>query len=148
MRCPFCKTRQSIAPARPHQLWRHHGTKRIADLAALYRIPISLHNVSGLILNMASQQFSAAIFNCPLMECSACRSISMGKPQPHRHQRRQDENLRAPGLGVSWIRTISRRTEQKASRGGIENREMGWWGDGEIFSPTHPPSPQNRTTNL
>ncbi|MEZ4683267.1 MAG: hypothetical protein R2932_54570 [Caldilineaceae bacterium] len=27
--------------------------------------------MSGLLLNMASQQLSAAIFNCPLMECSA-----------------------------------------------------------------------------
>jgi galactonate dehydratase len=46
------------------------GVKKMADLAALYRVPICLHNVSGLILNMASQQFSAALFNCPLMECS------------------------------------------------------------------------------
>ena len=46
------------------------GTKMIADLAALYRIPVSLHNVSGLALNMASQQFSAAVFNCPRMECT------------------------------------------------------------------------------
>lgn len=46
------------------------GAKRIADLAALYRIPISCHNVSGYVLNMASQQFSAAVFDCPLMECT------------------------------------------------------------------------------
>lgn len=45
------------------------GVKVIADLAALYRIPICLHNVSGLALNMASQQFSAAIHNCPMLEC-------------------------------------------------------------------------------
>ncbi|MGY8827779.1 MAG: mandelate racemase/muconate lactonizing enzyme family protein [Candidatus Latescibacterota bacterium] len=45
------------------------GAKRIADLASLYRIPISCHNVSGYVLDMASQQFSAAVFNCPLMEC-------------------------------------------------------------------------------
>jgi galactonate dehydratase len=45
------------------------GVKVIADLAALFRIPISLHNVRGLALNLASQQFSAAVFNCPLMEC-------------------------------------------------------------------------------
>jgi L-alanine-DL-glutamate epimerase-like enolase superfamily enzyme len=45
------------------------GAKRIADLADVYQIPISLHNVSGYVLNMASQQFSAAIFNCPRMEC-------------------------------------------------------------------------------
>jgi L-alanine-DL-glutamate epimerase-like enolase superfamily enzyme len=47
------------------------GVKKMADLAALYRVAICLHNVSGLILNMASQQFSAAIFNCPLLECSS-----------------------------------------------------------------------------
>lgn len=45
------------------------GAKRIADLAALYRIPLSCHNVSGYVLDMASQQFSAAVFNCPLLEC-------------------------------------------------------------------------------
>ncbi len=45
------------------------GAKRIADLAGVYQMPISLHNVSGYVLNMASQQFSAAIFNCPRMEC-------------------------------------------------------------------------------
>lgn len=45
------------------------GARRIADLAALYRIPISCHNVSGYVLDMASQQFSAAVFNCPLLEC-------------------------------------------------------------------------------
>jgi len=43
--------------------------RRIADLAALYRIPISCHNVSGYVLDMASQQFSASVFNCPLLEC-------------------------------------------------------------------------------
>lgn len=45
------------------------GTKMIADMAAVYRIPVCLHNVSGLALNMASQQWSAAVFNCPMMEC-------------------------------------------------------------------------------
>lgn len=45
------------------------GAKVIADLAGLYRIPVCLHNVSGLALNLASQQFSAAVFNCPMMEC-------------------------------------------------------------------------------
>lgn len=45
------------------------GAKIIADIAALYRIPVCLHNVTGWALDMASQQWSAAIFNCPLMEC-------------------------------------------------------------------------------
>jgi galactonate dehydratase len=45
------------------------GVKIMADMAAHYRVPICLHNVSGHVLNMASQQFSAAQFNCPWMEC-------------------------------------------------------------------------------
>jgi L-alanine-DL-glutamate epimerase-like enolase superfamily enzyme len=45
------------------------GTKIMADIAALYRIPVCLHNVTGLALDMASQQWSAAVFNCPMMEC-------------------------------------------------------------------------------
>ncbi len=45
------------------------GTRRIADLAALYHLPITLHNVRGLALNMASQQLAAAVFNCPMIEC-------------------------------------------------------------------------------
>ena len=39
----------------------------IADLATPYRMPICLHNVSGLLLNLASQQFSAAIHSAPMM---------------------------------------------------------------------------------
>jgi len=45
------------------------GTKLIADLAGTYRIPVCLHNVGGYALNLASQQFSAGVFNCPMMEC-------------------------------------------------------------------------------
>jgi galactonate dehydratase len=44
------------------------GTKLIADMANVHRMPVCLHNVSGLVLDMASQQFSAAIANCPMME--------------------------------------------------------------------------------
>src|SRR5437763_1573355 len=47
------------------------GVKMIADLAAHYRVPIALHNVSGLMLNMASQQLAAAVFDCPRIECAA-----------------------------------------------------------------------------
>ncbi len=45
------------------------GTKIIADVAASYRMPIGLHNVSGYALNLASQQFAASVFNCPRIEC-------------------------------------------------------------------------------
>ena len=47
------------------------GVKMIADLAAHYRTPIALHNVSGLLLNLASQQVAAAVFDCPRIECAA-----------------------------------------------------------------------------
>lgn len=46
------------------------GARMIAELAALYRVPVCLHNVSGLILNMASQQWTAATFNAPMLECT------------------------------------------------------------------------------
>ncbi len=45
------------------------GVKILADVADHYRVPICLHNVSGHVLTMASQQFSAAHFNSPWMEC-------------------------------------------------------------------------------
>ncbi len=52
------------------------GARIIADLAALYRIPVCLHNVSGLALNMASQQWTAATFNAPMMECRRDATIA------------------------------------------------------------------------
>lgn len=45
------------------------GTKKMVALAEVYRIPITLHNVSSWALNQASQQFAASVFNCPMMEC-------------------------------------------------------------------------------
>ena len=45
------------------------GVKAIAETAAAYRTPICLHNVTGFGLDMASQQWSASVFNCPMMEC-------------------------------------------------------------------------------
>ena len=46
------------------------AVKMMADLASAYRMPIALHNVGGLLLNMASQQVAAAVHNCPRIECS------------------------------------------------------------------------------
>ena len=45
------------------------GANMIAGLAAVYRTPICLHNVSGYALNLASQQWTAGHFNCPMLEC-------------------------------------------------------------------------------
>lgn len=77
------------------------GTKMIAGLAALYRTPVCLHNVSGLILNMASQQWSAAVFNCPMMECTRrADQLKWANPNPLviKNGRMQVSTL--PGLGL------------------------------------------------
>ena len=77
------------------------GTKRIADLAAMYRIPITLHNVSGLLLNAASQQLAAAVFNCPRIECSRRASgLKWATPNPLRIKNGKMTVSDAPGLGV------------------------------------------------
>ncbi len=77
------------------------GVKQIADLAALYRIPICLHNVSGLLLNAASQQFSAALFNCPMLECTRrADEIPWASPNPLQIEDGYMQVSTRPGLGV------------------------------------------------
>lgn len=44
------------------------GARKIADLAALYRIPIALHNLGGYPLLMASVQFAASTQNFEILE--------------------------------------------------------------------------------
>jgi L-alanine-DL-glutamate epimerase-like enolase superfamily enzyme len=77
------------------------GVKILADMAAHYRIPICLHNVSGHVLNMASQQFSAAHFNCPWMECvrnADKTKVAAGNAPVIRNGRMKVSTL--PGLGL------------------------------------------------
>lgn len=77
------------------------GTKMIADAAALFRVPVTLHNVSGLLLNMASQQLAASVFDCPRIECTHRASASKWAKQNPLDIR--DGKMRisdAPGLGV------------------------------------------------
>jgi L-alanine-DL-glutamate epimerase-like enolase superfamily enzyme len=77
------------------------GTKAIADLAALYRTPITLHNVSGLLLNMASQQLGAAIFDCPRIECTRrATSLRWATSNPLNIAGGKMQVSTAPGLGV------------------------------------------------
>ncbi len=77
------------------------GTKAIADLAAVYRTPICLHNVSGPVLAMASQQWSAAVFNCPMMECrrDSDAQFRAARDAPTIRGGRMQVSTR-PGLGV------------------------------------------------
>jgi L-alanine-DL-glutamate epimerase-like enolase superfamily enzyme len=85
------------------------GTKAIADIAALYRTPITLHNVSGLLLNMASQQLAASIFDCPRIECTRrATGLSWATENPLKVKDGRMEISTAPGLGVTldedWLK--------------------------------------------
>ena len=78
------------------------GTKAIADLAAIYRTPVTLHNVSGLLLNMASQQLAASIFNCPRIECTRrATSNRWAAENPLQIANGKMQISDAPGLGVT-----------------------------------------------
>jgi galactonate dehydratase len=85
------------------------AAKMIADVAGRYRIPIALHNVSGLLLNMASQQVAAAVFNCPRIECArGATRLTLGGPNPLVVRDGRMQVSAAPGLGVTpdpaWLR--------------------------------------------
>jgi L-alanine-DL-glutamate epimerase-like enolase superfamily enzyme len=96
------------------------GVRMIADLAARYRIPIALHNVSGLMLNMASQQLAAAVFNCPRMECAAgADRIPWATRNPIVIRDGHMDVSSAPGLGVELNQEYL-----KANRAEGEP----WWG--------------------
>jgi galactonate dehydratase len=77
------------------------GARMIAALAGQYRIPIALHNVSGLMLNMASQQLAAATFNCPRMEMAKrALGFTLGGKNPLVVQNGKMKVSTLPGLGV------------------------------------------------
>jgi len=77
------------------------GTKVIADTAARWRIPIALHNVSGLFLNLASQQLAAALFNCPRIECSrGATRLKWAKVNPLVVKNGKMQVSALPGLGA------------------------------------------------
>ncbi len=85
------------------------GVKAIADLAALYRIPITLHNVSGLLLNLASAQLAASIFDCPRIECTRkATSIRWAAENPLEISGGKMKISDRPGLGVTldedWLK--------------------------------------------
>ena len=77
------------------------GARMIADLAGRYRIPIALHNVSGLLLNMASQQVAAATFNCPRIEMARrALQLTLGGKNPLEVRNGKMKVSTAPGLGA------------------------------------------------
>ncbi|MEO8301813.1 MAG: mandelate racemase/muconate lactonizing enzyme family protein, partial [Rhizomicrobium sp.] len=77
------------------------GARMIAELAGRYRIPIALHNVSGLLLNMASQQLAAATFNCPRIEMARrALQLTLGGKNPLEVRNGKMKVSTAPGLGA------------------------------------------------
>jgi galactonate dehydratase len=77
------------------------GVRMIADLAGRYRIPIALHNVSGLLLNMAAQQVAAATFNCPRIEMARrALQLTLGGKNPLEVRGGKMKVSTAPGLGA------------------------------------------------
>jgi galactonate dehydratase len=96
------------------------GTKRIADAAAMYRTPVALHNVSGVLLNMASQQLAAAVFDCPRIECLRnADELPWARPNPLVIKNGKMKISTAPGLGVEMDEDYL-----KANRAEGEP----WWG--------------------
>ncbi|HTC84158.1 MAG TPA: enolase C-terminal domain-like protein, partial [Rhizomicrobium sp.] len=85
-----------------------------------YRIPIALHNVSGLLLNMASQQVAAATFNCPRIEMAKrALQLTLGGKNPLEVRGGKMRVSNLPGLGVE--------VDEKYLRANAAPGEP-WWG--------------------
>ena len=96
------------------------GARMIADLAGRYRVPIALHNVSGLLLNMASQQVAAATFNCPRIEMARrALQLTLGGKNPLEVRGGKMKISTAPGLGIE--------VDEKYLRANAAQGEP-WWG--------------------
>ena len=85
------------------------GVSGIADQEAIYRTAVTLHNVSGLLLNLASQQLGAAIFNCPRIECTRRATANRWAAEnPLRIKNGRMQVSDEPGLGVTldedWLK--------------------------------------------
>jgi len=77
------------------------GTKIVADFAASYRMPISLHNVQRLCSQYASQQFAASVFQLSADRVPALvRRGAGGGGQCSRGQERLHSAIDASGLGI------------------------------------------------
>jgi len=96
------------------------GARMIADLAGRYRIPIALHNVSGLLLNMASQQVAAATFNCPRIEMARrALQLTLGGKNPL--------EVRNGKMKVSTARGLGAEVDEKYLKANAAPGEP-WWG--------------------
>jgi L-alanine-DL-glutamate epimerase-like enolase superfamily enzyme len=85
------------------------GVKAIADLAGIYRTPVTLHNVFGLLLNLASQQLGASIPNTPRIECTrGATRLRWADGNPLEISNGKMKVGTAPGLGfvpdLDWLK--------------------------------------------
>ena len=76
------------------------GVKMIADLAARYRIPIALHNVSGLMLNMASQQLPRPCSTAPASSARPALTFQWATKNPIVIKNGHMKVGTKPGLGM------------------------------------------------
>ncbi|MFH1085442.1 MAG: enolase C-terminal domain-like protein, partial [Chloroflexota bacterium] len=97
------------------------GTRKMVDVAEAYRTPTTLHNVSSWALNQATQQFAAAIFNCPMIECprEADLVAEVASNAPVIRNGKQKVSL-LPGLGIDF--------NQAYLKANLAEGEP-WWGD-------------------
>jgi len=97
------------------------GCKKMVDVAEAYRTPITLHNVSSWALGQASQQFAAAIFNCPMIEClrEADQVAEAASNTPIIKDGKQKVSM-LPGLGIDF--------DMEYMRAHMAEGEP-WWGD-------------------
>jgi galactonate dehydratase len=97
------------------------GGKKMVDVAEAYRTPITLHNVSSWALGQASQQFAAAIFNCPMIEClreaDQVAEAASNKPIIVNGKMKVSD---LPGLGIDF--------DQEYMKANLGEGEP-WWGD-------------------
>ena len=101
------------------------GCKRIANFAALFRVPVALHNVGHLTNTLAAAHFGCAIQNFYRSESRLGegnrpveQQVAGEKPQIQNGELRVSEN---PGLGVNWNEDYLR---QHLAPG------EPWWGNG------------------
>jgi L-alanine-DL-glutamate epimerase-like enolase superfamily enzyme len=78
------------------------GARKIATLAALYRIPVATHNVGGVLLTMASVHFGASIHDFLISETrlGGQQSVLTMATKPPVVERGGIDVPKTPGLGV------------------------------------------------
>ena len=102
------------------------GCRKIADLAALYQVPMNLHNYGTLVLAMASVHFAASVFDFFALECF------FGKPKMEDQMVEPMAASKLPAIADSHVEVpktpgLSFELNEDALRGDLAPGET-WWG--------------------